>query len=136
MKPSSLLPFFCQGEGMGPTNQPQQMFMPHHDNHRIPQVTDDRDLGVPLDTTFTALAHGSWTLRIQQDDCFSWSAGLSRNYLNFVALDCLCFPYPQILISLGGHCCPPRPILPLLNNYPILCVPQTSPPHYVFLSIL
>ncbi len=26
-------------------------------DHRIPQVTDDRDLGVPLDTTFTASAH-------------------------------------------------------------------------------
>ncbi len=53
---------------MGPTNQPQQMCMPHRrdphptfsaadTDHRIPQVTDVRDLGVPLDTTFTASAH-------------------------------------------------------------------------------
>ncbi len=59
---------------MGPTNQPQQMCMPHRreppstfsaadTNHRIPQVTDVRDLGVSLDTTFTASAHTANTAR-------------------------------------------------------------------------
>ncbi len=53
---------------MGPANQPQQMCMPHcweppssfsaaDTDHRIPQVTDVRDLGVPIDTTFAASAH-------------------------------------------------------------------------------
>ncbi len=48
------------GRGMGPTNQHQQMFMPHcweppslfSTKFQIPQVTDVRGLGVPLDTTF------------------------------------------------------------------------------------
>ncbi len=56
------------------------------------------------------------------------------NYLN--TPDALSFPNHRILITLCGHCCPPRPILSLINNsYTILCIPQTSP-HYVFLSIL
>ncbi len=41
-------------------------------DHRIPQVTDVRDLGVPLGTTFTALAH-CIELQIQQGVCCSWS---------------------------------------------------------------
>ncbi len=53
---------------MGPTNQLQQMFVPRcwetpfpfsaaGANHQIPQVTDVRDLGVPLDTAFTPSVH-------------------------------------------------------------------------------
>ncbi len=55
---------------MGPTDQPQQMFMPHcwapppypsfsaaDTAHQIPQVTDVRDLELPLDTTVTGSAH-------------------------------------------------------------------------------
>ncbi len=55
---------------MRPINQPQQMFMPHcgeppspfsiflrSRHHQIPQVTDVRDLGVPLNTTFSTSAH-------------------------------------------------------------------------------
>ncbi len=70
LSPPSLLSFFRLGLAgeVGPTNQPQQMFMPHRweppspfsaadTDHRIPQVTDVRDLGVPLGTTFTASAH-------------------------------------------------------------------------------
>ncbi len=54
---------------MGPTNQPQQMFMPHNweppsafsvqtdTNHQIPQVTGVRGLGVPTDMIFTSSVH-------------------------------------------------------------------------------
>ncbi len=70
IKPPSLFPFCRLGLGgeIGPTKKPRKMFMPHrqepHSNfsaadtdHRIPQITDVRDLGVPLDTTFTASAN-------------------------------------------------------------------------------
>ncbi len=61
--------FIVHGE-MGPTDQPQQIFMPHcwvpplypsfsaaDTDHQVSQVTDVRDLELPLDTTFTGSAH-------------------------------------------------------------------------------
>ncbi len=60
------------GREVGPTNQPQEMLMPHCweplpplspsfsatvANHKIPTVTYVRDLGVPLDTIFTSSVH-------------------------------------------------------------------------------
>ncbi len=64
-------PFLGLGREMGPTNQPQQMCMPLRreppstfsvvlrGRHRPPNspFTDVRDLGVPLDMTFTRSAH-------------------------------------------------------------------------------
>ncbi len=70
IKSPFIFAFFCLGLGRetGPTNQPQQMCMPHgrkppstfsatDTDNRIPLFTDVRDLGVPFDTTFTASAH-------------------------------------------------------------------------------
>ncbi len=37
--------------------KPPSTFSAADTDHQIPQVTDVRDLGVPLDTTFTASAH-------------------------------------------------------------------------------
>ncbi len=71
IKPPSLLSFvrLGLGGGMGPTNQPQKIFMPYcweppfsvflrgRQRQLIPQVTDIRDQGLHLETPFAASTH-------------------------------------------------------------------------------
>ncbi len=93
IKQPSFLPFFHLGLGgeTGSTNQPKKCSCHTVGNilalspRQMPTTEFPRSLmsetwGFPLDTTSPRQCTSSKWLRIQQDDCFSWSAGLSRTY--------------------------------------------------------